>query len=67
MKCGATEVATQHPITDREMAELEAGRTKCVEKRQEGRNARLSTLVVRFLEDTDVAKLARGTAWNYMT
>ena len=67
MKCGATEVATQHPITDREMAELEAGRTKCVEKRQEDRNARLATLVVRFLEDTDVAKLVRGIAWNYMT
>ena len=66
MKCGATQVATQHPITDREMAEHEAGRAKCAERRQEDKNARLRTLAVRFLEDTDIAKLIRGAAWNYM-
>ena len=38
-----------------------------VEKRQEDRGARLATLAVRFAEDTDVGKLARGVARDYMT
>ena len=67
MKCGATQVSTQGPFADRESAELEAGRTKNVEKRQEDRNARLATLVVRFADGGDVGRILRGIARNYTT
>ena len=67
MKFGATQVAKQDPFNDREPAGMESGRTTHAEQRQEDRNARLATLVVRFADGGDVGGLLRGIARNYMT
>ena len=66
MSCGETAVSTHTPITDRELAEIEAGAQKPREKRQERRNGRLATLEVRFGEGGDIRKYMRGVARNYM-
>ena len=59
-------VAAQRPITDRELAEIDGRLRKDVEKRQEDRAARLATIVARFADDGDIARLMRGIARNYM-
>ena len=66
MSCGAIAVFTHTPITDRELAEIEAGAHKPREKRQEGRNGRLATLEVRLGEGGGIRKYLRGVARNYM-
>ena len=66
MKCGETLVATQDPVADRETAEMEAGGAKNVEKRQEDRNARLASPVVRSADGGDVGRPLRGIARYYM-
>ena len=66
MSCGEIAVSTHTPITDRELAEIEAGAHKPLEKRQEERNRRLAALAVRFGEDGDMRRYLRGAAWNYM-
>ena len=62
---GDKTVATQLPITDRELAELDGGLRKNFEKRQEETNARLATIVARFADEGDIARLLRGAARNY--
>ena len=65
MSCGEIAVPTHTPITDRELAEIEAGAHRPREKRQEGRNGGLDTLAVRFGEDGDMRRYLRGVAWSY--
>ena len=66
MSCVAILIPTHKTPTDREMAEIEAGGEKAIERRQEERNGRLATLEVRYAEDGDAQKLVRGVARNYM-
>ena len=63
--CGAINIAPHTP-TDREIAEFEDGGQKQVEKRQMERNARISTLSVRYADHGDKETILRGIAWNYM-
>ena len=63
---GDKTVAAQLPITDRELAELDGGLRKNVEKRQGGGAARLATIAGRFADDGDIPRLATGVAHNYM-
>ena len=67
MKCVATKtVAAQRPIADRELAGLDDGMRKSVEKRHWDGRARLSAIAVRFAEDGDIARLMSGIAHNYI-
>ena len=66
MSCVAILISTHETPTDREIAEIEAGGKKDIERRQEGRNGRLATLEVRYGEGGDTQKLVRGVARNYM-
>ena len=57
---------THTPITDSELAEIDAGAQKKRENRQEGRNGSLDTPAVRLGEDGDMRQYLRGVARNYM-
>ena len=60
MSCVALLIPTHKTPTDREMAEIEAGGEKAIDKRQEERDAKLATLEVRYDEGGYAQKLASG-------
>ena len=56
----------QQNITDKDLADVALGSVKPEDKKQALRNQRLWTLVTRYLEDSDVLRLLRGLARNYL-
>ena len=57
---------SQQNITDKDLVDIDGGAVKLPDKKQEARNARLWTLVERYLEDRGVLHLLRGVGRNYL-
>ena len=57
---------SQQNITDEDLADVELGSVKPGGKKQAMGNQRLWALLTRYLEDSDVLRLLRGVARNYL-
>ena len=57
---------SQQNITEKDLADVELGSAKPGGKKQALRKQRQWTLLTRYLEDSDVLRLRRGVARNYL-